>query len=203
MAITRARTSSVAQGPSTRKTVLGGNDVILGGSYDAIGVVDVGAGGTSTISFTSIPGTYKHLQIRATLKTNRATFGNDGLYIKVNGATASYAQHYLLGDGASASASGGGGNSQILIGWAGTNVVNSFAANVIDILDYANTNKYKTIRNLGGVDINGTVAGFGGVVALHSGMHYANTNAITSMEFTSSNAATFQQYSQIALYGIK
>ena len=203
MAITRARTSSVAQGPSTRKTVLGGNDVILGGSYDAIAVADIGAGGTSTISFTSISGAYKHLQIRATLKTNRATYGNDGLYIKINGGTASYAQHYLLGDGASASASGGGGNSQILIGWTGTNVANYFGTNIIDILDYANTNKYKTIRSLGGVDLNGTIAGAGGLVALHSGMYYANTNAITSLDFTSSNAATFQEYSQIDLYGIK
>lgn len=196
MAIRSLKTGTIS------RSALAGNRLSEPGSYEAIGVADVGAGGTSTISFTSISGNYKHLQIRATLKTNRATYGNDGLYIKINGGTASYAQHYLLGDGASASASGGGGNSQILIGWTGTNVVNSFATNIIDILDYANTNKYKTLRSLAGVDLNGTVAGFGGVVALHSGMYYANTNAITSLDFTSSNAATFQQYSQIALYGI-
>lgn len=172
-------------------------------SYESIATVSVGSGGQTTISFTSIPATYKHLQIRGVLRTNRATFGNDGLYVKINGNSSNYSQHYILGDGAAASASGGGGNTQILIGWAGTNAGNSSAANVIDILDYADANKYKTIRNLAGVDLNGTVAGFGGLVALHSGMYYGGTGAITQLDFTSSNAATFQQYSHLALYGIK
>jgi hypothetical protein len=172
-------------------------------SYESISTVNVGAGGQTTISFTSIPSTYKHLQIRGILKTDRATYGNDGLYLKVNSNSSNYSQHYLLGDGSAASASGGGGNTQILIGWAGTNAGAAFAANVIDILDYADTNKYKTIRNLAGVDLNGTVAGYGGLVALHSGMYYGGTGAITQLDFTSSNAATFQQYSSFALYGIK
>lgn len=172
-------------------------------SYESIATVSVGAGGQTTISFTSIPSTYKHLQVRGILKTDRATYGNDGLYVKVNSNSSNYAQHYILGDGSAASASGGGGNTQILIGWAGTNAGNSSAANVIDILDYADTNKYKTFRNLSGVDLNGTVAGYGGLVALHSGMYYGGTSAITQLDFTSSNAATFQQYSHLALYGIK
>lgn len=173
------------------------------GAYDALATVTVPSGGVSTISFIGIPNTYKHLQIRGILKTNRSTYGNDGLYMKINGATSSYSQHYLLGDGATPTAAGGGGNSQILVGWTGTNVANSYGANIIDILDYANTSKYKTVRNLGGVDLNGTIAGFGGVVALHSGMYYGNTNAITSLDFTSSNAANFQEYSTLALYGVK
>ena len=173
------------------------------GAYDSLATVTVPATTVASITFAGIPSTYKHLQIRATLKTNRATFGNDGLYIRVNGATSSYSQHYVIGDGSSASASGGGGNTQILIGWTGTNVANYFGTNIIDILDYANTSKYKTIRSLGGVDLNGTVAGAGGLVALHSGMYYGNTDAITSLVFTSSNAADFQQYSQFSLYGIK
>jgi hypothetical protein len=172
-------------------------------SYESIATVSVGSGGQTTISFTSIPATYKHLQIRGVLRTDRATFGNDGLYVKVNSNSSSYSQHYVLGDGSAASASGGGGNTQILIGWAGTNAGNSSAANVIDVLDYADTNKYKTFRNLSGVDLNGTVAGYGGLVALHSGMYYGGTSAITQLDFTSSNAATFQQYSHLALYGIK
>jgi hypothetical protein len=54
-------------------------------------------------------------------------------------------------------------------------------ASILDILDYANTNKYKTIRLLAGVDVNGTVATFGGVVGLTSGL-WQNTNAITSIK---------------------
>jgi hypothetical protein len=183
--------------------MLAGNPVFVDAAFESIATVTVGAGGTSTISFTSIPSTYKHLQLRGFLKTNRATFGNDGLYVKVNSNSSNYAQHYLIGDGAAASAAGGGGNTQILIGWTGTNAGSSFAGNVIDILDYADTNKYKTFRNLGGVDLNGTIAGFGGLIALHSGMYYGATTAITQLDFTSSNAATFQEYSSFALYGIK
>ena len=173
------------------------------GAYDALSTVTVGATSVASIEFAGIPSGYKHLQIRATLKTNRATYGNDGLYLKINGLSSNYAQHYLLGDGSAASASGGGSNSQILVGWCGTNVSSAYGANIIDILDYSNTAKYKTIRNLGGVDINGTIAGFGGVIALHSGASFTNTDAITSIAFTSSNAANFQQYSQITLYGIR
>jgi hypothetical protein len=161
------------------------------------------ASSASSVVFSDIPQNYTHLQIRATLKSNRATFGNDGLYLRVNGASSNYGFHYLLGDGAASSASGGGSQTQILLGWCGTNVSSAYGANVIDILDYSNTTKYKTIRNLAGVDVNGTIAGFGGVVGIHSGAHYANTNAITSITFTTSNAADFQQYSQFALYGIK
>ena len=173
------------------------------GAYDALSTVTIGATGVATIEFVGIPNTYKHLQIRATLKTGRASYGNDGLYLKVNGFSSNYAQHYLLGDGTSAVASGGGGNTQILIGWAGTNVSSAYGANIIDILDYSNITKNKTIRSLGGVDINGVILSFGGLVALHSGMYYGDTNAVTSLTFTSSNAANFQENSQITLYGVK
>jgi hypothetical protein len=74
------------------------------GAYDSLATVTIGATGVSSVTFAGIPNTYKHLQIRATLKTNRATFGNDGLYLKVNGASSNYAFHYVLGDGAATSA---------------------------------------------------------------------------------------------------
>jgi hypothetical protein len=173
------------------------------GAYDSLATVTIGATGVSSVTFAGIPTGYKHLQIRATLKTGRATYGNDGLYLKVNEASSNYAFHYVLGDGASVPASGGGGQTQILIGWTGTNVSSAYGANIIDILDYSNITKNKTIRSLAGVDINGTISGFGGLVALHSGMYYGDTNAVTSLAFTSSNAANFQENSQFSLYGIK
>jgi len=77
-----------------------------------------------------------------------------------------------------------------------TNTASVFAAYVIDILDYANTNKYKTSRNLAGYDNNS-----GGRVSLNSG-NWRNTNAITSITLTC-RSDNFQQYSQFALYGIK
>ena len=73
----------------------------------------------------------------------------------------------------------------------------TFGAVVIDILDYANTNKYKTIRSLSGTDYNNT----SGAVGLFSGS-WRNTNAITTIKITASSA-NLAQYSQFALYGIK
>jgi hypothetical protein len=73
----------------------------------------------------------------------------------------------------------------------------TFGAVVIDILDYANTNKYKTIRSLSGTSYNNN----NGAVGLFSGS-WRNTNAITAITLQAS-AANLAQYSQFALYGIK
>jgi hypothetical protein len=198
MAITRARTSSVAQGPSTRKTVLGGNDVILGGSYDAIGTVVVGSGGSSSINFNSIPGTYKHLQLRVISRDGQAGTGFNNNIMRVNGDTGTnYSNHYLYGDGSSVAASGGGNASSFNVAIyvaANGNTSGVFGVAVMDILDYANTSKYKTMRTLTGGDANGS-----GIVLMTSSA-WRNTSAITSLAFT---GTTYQQYTQFDLYGIK
>ena len=75
---------------------------------------------------------------------------------------------------------------------------NIFGANVLDILDYANTSKYTTARILGGIDINGS----GGNIRLDSGV-WMNTAAVTSLTISPTTANNFVQYSSFALYGIK
>lgn len=178
-------------------------------SYESIATVTVGAGGSSSISFTSIPSTYKHLQIRGFANSNRGTYPLDDLRMQVgNGSVdtgANYSTHRLFGDGASASASANTSQSYIILDTAvATAAAGSsiFAASVIDLLDYANTSKNKTIRALNGADWNGTVAGYGGRVALHSGL-WMNTSAINAITFTQANGTQFNQYTQFALYGIK
>jgi hypothetical protein len=168
-------------------------------------MVQVGSGGSSTVSFTSIPATYTHLQIRAIAQTNRGTYGRDLLGLQINSDTgANYSWHALNGDGTSAGAGGFGSVNELRAGSAGTTTAGSqfFGATIIDILDYKNTSKYKTVRNLGGNDVNGTVGGAGGEVILLSG-NWSNTNAITSLTFYPISGSTFSQYSSFALYGIK
>jgi hypothetical protein len=72
-----------------------------------------------------------------------------------------------------------------------------FYAGVFDILDYANTNKNKTVRVLGGVDFNGS-----GVVFLSSGL-YDTTSAVSSFTIQTPSSRTFPEHSSFALYGIK
>ena len=172
-------------------------------SYESIATVTVGAGGSSSISFTSIPSTYKHLQIRGIARTTQTTnAGNDGTYLSLqfNSDTgANYVTHQLLGDGASASANGFTGLNGIYYqrfsnANAGSNI---FGGSVLDILDYANTNKTKVTRNLAGFDNNG-----GGRIYLSSGL-WNNTAAITSITLTPEPTASFSQYSSFALYGVK
>jgi len=207
MSITRAKTSSVAQGPSTKKTLLGGNDVILGGSYDAIGIVSVGSGGQTTISFTSIPATYKHLQIRAIARSTSSAGGSTVSYgasgfMTFNGdSAANYAVHYIEGNGSTPSANAIPSYNYLLISDLGgpyaTSTAGMFSASVIDILDYSNTSKNKTLRVLNGQDRNGY-----GRAMFQSGL-WMSTAAISSISITISDSANFAQYTHFALYGIK
>jgi hypothetical protein len=80
---------------------------------------------------------------------------------------------------------------------ASTGGANVFGTFIIDILDYANTSKYKTQRGLGGADLNGS-----GYISFNSG-NWRNTNAITSISLTPLYGSQFAQYSSFALYGIK
>jgi hypothetical protein len=174
-------------------------------AFESIATVTVGSGGTSSISFSSIPSTYKHLQIRA---IGRAASGQSAtscadVFMRVNSDTgANYARHRLLGE---ASMSSGAAVSQTQIPWTSvlprtTSAANTFGSFVIDLFDYRNTNKYKTFRFLGGGDMNGS-----GTIGFQSGV-WMNTSAISSLTFTfetDTNPNPSAQYSQIALYGVK
>ena len=173
------------------------------GVMDPLQVITVGPSGAANVTFTNIPSTYSHLQIRSLAQTNRSSIGRDIVNININNDTGSnYARHYLSGDGASAVSGGSASLTKGELTEVGTTAGASFGAIVVDILDYANTNKYKTVRSLGGVDVNGTVGGYGGTINLYSTL-WQSTSAITSVKLAPLNGTQFNQYSQFALYGIK
>ncbi len=165
-------------------------------SYESIATVTVGSGGSSTITFSSIPATFKHLQIRGIAKNTVADYETK---MRVGNGSAdsgsNYADHYLLGNGASVFTNAAATQTSAIIGIEG-NTTSNYAAYVCDILDYANTNKYKTFRTLNGVDKNGS-----GSIRLQSGL-WQSTSAINTIELFHA-AGNFEQYTQFALYGIK
>lgn len=166
--------------------------------YDSISTITVGSGGSATIDFTSIPDTYTHLQIRAIAKTAAA---GDGIRVRLNNDSGSnYAYHLIYGTGSSAATAAGTSQTIAPIGdatYSGTNA-NIFSVNVIDILDYANTNKYKTIRGLAGYDLNGS-----GEVRFSSAL-WMSTSAVNQITFyNAGGTGDYQQYTTFALYGIK
>jgi hypothetical protein len=161
---------------------------------------------TSTVTFSSIPADYTHLQIRASYQTSRGTYPLDKIFIRFNSDTASnYSTHVVQGDGASATSSAENTDKITDRDMSSTTAASGglvFGGLIMDILDYANTNKYKTVRSISGFDTNGTVSGFGGRVGLFSG-NWRSTSAITSITFTVDNAANYSANSKFSLYGIK
>jgi hypothetical protein len=161
---------------------------------------------TSTVTFSSIPADYTHLQIRASYQTSRVTYPLDKIFIRFNSDTASnYSTHVVQGDGASASSSAENTTSLTDRDTSSTTAASGglvFGTLIMDILDYTNTNKYKTTRTLIGFDTNGTVSGYGGRAGLLSG-NWRSTSAITSITFTVDNAANYSANSKFSLYGIK
>jgi len=177
------------------------------GSYDALASYTVPSGGVSSITFAGLPtgGQYQHLQIRAITQTNRGTFGRDLVGLQLNNDTgANYSWHILNGDGSSAGSGGAASTTEIRTGATGTSTAGSgfFGTQIVDILDYASTSKFKTVRNLGGNDVNGTVGGAGGEVILTSGS-WRNTNAVTSLTFYPIAGSSFSQHTQFSVYGIR
>ena len=179
----------------TRYTdMLAGNDTFVPSSYESISTVTVGSGGASTVTFSSIPATYTHLVIRSMVSASAAT---TDIKMNFNGDTAAnYSQHSLYGTGTSAGVAASASSSYALAGITSATSAN-VAANITDVLDYANTSKNKTIRTLAGSDNNGS----GGYIFFESSAWY-NTTAITSIVLTPFTG-TFSQYSSFALYGIK
>lgn len=170
------------------------------GAYDALSTVTVPSGGAASITFAGIPNTYKHLQIRAIARDANGNNDFSTPQMVINSDTSStYARHYLSGNGTTASAGSTPTTGFAYVGAITNNgtTANSFAVMIVDILDYQNTNKYKTIRNLSGGDTNSI-----GSVAFTSAL-WQSTSAITTISFTSSSTANFSQYSQFSLYGVK
>ena len=167
-------------------------------NFSSIATVTVGSGGASSITFSSIPSTYTHLQVRAFIKSARTSTDSDSLYVLVNsdGTAADYANHGIYGNGSTASSFENVTSAQLLPYIAPlSTATNIGGVAILDILDYSNTNKFKTVRGIGGFDINGS-----GYLSFGSYL-WQNTGAINTLYFLMN--ANFVQYTSFALYGVK
>jgi len=175
--------------------MLGGGTAASTGDFNSIATIN-GNGSTATITFSSIPSTYTHLQVRVMA---RVAAGGEDLTLQFNGDTGTnYTRHRLTGNGTAAAAAGNASTTGITtLGSAGMpTAASTYAVTIIDVLDYANTNKYKTARMLSGQDSNGS-----GGVDFTSGV-WMNTAAITSLTIYALSS-NFPTASSFALYGIK
>lgn len=171
-------------------------------SYESIATTTVGATAVSSISFTSIPATFTHLQLRSIVRGSKVAAYSDFQNASFNSDTTytNYVTHYTHGDGANTGSTQhtqAAGTYACLSEQANNSIAaNVFAFSIADILDYANTSKYKTIRRLGGWDGNGSGESY------FTSSLWMSTSAINSITITPPSG-TILQYSSFALYGIK
>lgn len=172
--------------------------------FNSIQTVSVGVGGQSSIVFSSIPQTYKHLQIRYIARSGTGqTQDIIGLRINTDTTTSNYVSHRIAADGTNrvGAAQAAGSYSSSWSGYAtGSDAAASmFGAGVIDLLDYTSTVKNKVGRTLSGDSQNNTTDNqiiFGSTL-------YLSTNAISTITLVSIFTTGFVQNSHFALYGIQ
>jgi hypothetical protein len=149
---------------------------------------------TLNVTFSSIPQTYKHLQLRALGKSPTT---RDDIFVKTN-VSGTYYTHALFGTGSSTSSTYRGASTsgfRLSDGGAQSTIANAFSGIIIDILDYTNTTKNKTMQAFYGR------AETENIICLASGF-VADTSAVTSLniELTTNGFVTGSRFS---LYGIR
>jgi hypothetical protein len=199
MAVSRVKTSSILQGFPKSRSLLAGN---AGFDPAATWLIQrvTATGGEASLSFTSIPQTYKHLQIRGIARDTQAVSYLIPINMTFNSDSGTnYAWHRLEGNGSTVGASGTGSTNYVYLATSSIGdsaTASIYGSTLVDIQDYASTTKYKTARALSAADKNGA----GGYMTLVSGL-WMNTNAITSITLTSGGTA-FKSGSTFALYGM-
>ena len=166
------------------------------GSFESIATISPSTG-TTSVTFSSIPSTYKSLQIRAITKfsqTSSADYTDILMALNGNALTKS---HMILGNGTTIS----GPNSTQTVGVSINNhssLTSNFNPTIIDIIDYASTAKNKTIRSISGMDANA----YPRLLTFNSAF-LSGTAAVTSITLTNASAISWITGTSFALYGIK
>ena len=195
MAVSRLSQQSLQNSFPKGNTVWDGTTATS--AFDSLGAVLLSST-ASSITFSSIPQTYTHLQIR--MFANFTGSVGSG-FMSFNGVTTGglYSHHSFGGDGVSSPPGANALASQDrskFTGYAGTSPAGSYPnVCVIDILDYADTSKFKTAKIMYTWDANGTGYNeFGSA-------NWRSTSGITSVLLTPAN--TFNTNTRVSLYGIK
>lgn len=153
--------------------------------YECIGQVIVGAGGSSVITFSSIPSTYTDLRIELSLRRSNA-YDRRVLQMTFNGASSGYSDRGYLGGQL-----GGGVNISFYDVSAANGIANTFSSNTIYIPNYTSSSyKSCSIESFGDQYFD-MVGGLSNV-----------TSAITSISFDTGQGGNWVQNSSAYLYGI-
>jgi hypothetical protein len=171
----------------------------MANTFTKIATVTVGSGGASTIDFSSIPSTYTDLCILTSFRSNNTSGADaDQTYIKFNGGSTAISYRLVRGDGYNAYSNNGTNGLFARLCNTSDQTSSVFASSNIYITNYTSSN-YKPLSVDSVQETNSQ--GYPGAIC-HAGL-WSSTSAITSIQFSIFNSASFVQYSTATLYGIK
>tara|TARA_R100001244_G_scaffold58606_1_gene49490 strand:+ start:639 stop:1160 length:522 start_codon:yes stop_codon:yes gene_type:complete len=158
-------------------------------------------GDVASVTFSGIPATFEHLQVRCATRAAGAAAGM-AFFIEFNGsAGTAYSTHGMAGATSAIYGLRLTGEAKISVfnGTHGTSVdASELAPLILDVMDYKNTNKNTTVQLLYGSAVTLTA---NERVTFGSGL-WDSTAAITSIKFTPSSGDLVTG-STFTLYGIK
>jgi hypothetical protein len=165
----------------------------MANTYTLIEAKTIGTA-VGSVTFSSIPQTYTDIQVLFCVRTAYADTQED-FKMTVNSTNTTYRRLYGLGSGSPGSLSG----SDSLIGFVNANsaTADTFGNASAYIPNYASTTTYKSISADSVTENNSTAAGIEFVAAV-----YSSNTAVTSLTFSSANAANINVGSTFYLYGI-
>jgi hypothetical protein len=168
----------------------------MANTYEAIATVTVGSGGAANIEFTSIPGTYTDLVVKASVRSDSGTPAYTSLRLLPNGSSSNGSTRWIRGNGAAASSNVDA--TGIYAGESDTAgaTANTFASIEWYISNYAGSN-YKSF-SIDSAHENNTTTAF---LHLLAGL-WSNATVISSITLDLA-AGNFVEHSSATLYGIK
>lgn len=169
----------------------------MANTFELIASSTVGAGGASSIDFSSIPSTFKDLVLKISARCNNSSLLTI-VNMTFNGSTSGYSSRYIEGTGSGAASGLGSTSANSLVGAVGANATaNTFSNVEVYIPNYAGSNN-KSASSEQVLETN-AVTQYMEVYAYL----WSNTAAINQITLTPASSATFNQYSTAYLYGVK
>lgn len=152
----------------------------------------------SSVTFSSIPGTFKDLILRVSTRTTSAGTGANSLrvYFNGSGATTNYSLTRLNGNGATAASAAFTAQADGQFGWSPNDgsTANTFGSSELYIPSYTSSTN-KPFSGFGLSEDNSTTAQLAATADL-----FSNTSAITSL--TVLGSVDFKAGSSFYLYGL-
>lgn len=166
-------------------------------TYEAISTVTVGAGGVSSISFTSIPQTFTDLRLALSARSATSNWADNPL-VSINTSTSTFSRRSMYAEGGAAGSEVGSTGRLIGLVPAATSTASTFGVFDIYIPNYTNASNFKSFSVDSVGENNSSTSG----LWVLSGL-WSTAAAVTQISLTLNSTANFVQYSTATLYGIK